>query len=95
VKVVNRNAVINEGEFKKGKKLLSEAERIYCLGVGFYNDNLGRLGVTDFVDDKAHATGVGLNQKEHGEVAKRFGRKLTVAYQRNCIDLLRNEVAWD
>jgi hypothetical protein len=95
VKVVNRNITINEGEFKRAKELLSQAERIYFLGVGFYNDNLARLGVMDFVNDRASATCVGLNQKEWGELTFRFGGKLKIAYGMNCIDLLRNEVAWD
>jgi hypothetical protein len=94
VKVVNRNTTINEAEFKMANDLLSSAERIYFLGVGFYNDNLARLGVMDFVDGRAHATGVGLNQKEWGELTFRFRDKLKIAHGINCIELLRG-VSWD
>jgi hypothetical protein len=74
VKVVNRNTTINEGEFKRAKDLLSQAERIYFLGVGFHNENMARLGVMDFADDKALATCVGLNPKERIDVSRRFGK---------------------
>jgi hypothetical protein len=95
VKVVNRNTTINEGEFKRAKELLSQAEHIYFLGVGFNNENMARLGVKDFADDKALATCVGLNAKERIDVSRRFGKKLRLGHESmSCIDLLRNEVEW-
>jgi hypothetical protein len=94
VKVVNRNTLVNAEEFARARKLLSEAERIHFLGVGFNNQNLSRLGVMDLPDDRANATGIGLVQKEFEDLMKGFARKLTIVLSSNCIDLFRSHISW-
>ena len=95
VKVVNRNTEINAEQFGKAKELLAAAERVYLLGVGFNNDNLSRLGIMELSDNKAKATGIGLRQREYDELHRRFGQKLEIRMESNCIDFLRDHVSWN
>jgi hypothetical protein len=95
VKVVHRTTEVNAEEFAKAKALLAKADRIYFLGVGFNNLNLERIGVKELQATKALATGVGLNQKEYGDVQQPLRDHLNIRSGLNCIRLLREEALWD
>jgi hypothetical protein len=82
-------------EYEEAKQLLTDAERVYFLGVGYSNTNLGRLGVKTLADNKAASTGVGLVQREFQNISTEYGSKLAVKLHSDCMDFLRNYVDWN
>jgi hypothetical protein len=95
IKVMHEGTDVETKEFKQARSLLAKAERIYFMGVGFNNLNMERLGVMNLKDGVASATGVNLDGKEHGDLLKQFGRKLTIRQHVNCLELVRSYVEWD
>ena len=85
----------DDPEFKRAKSLLTEAQRVYFMGVGFNSLNLQRLGVDTLSSAKAASTCIGYDvQREFVQLTEQYKGRLKLYHNVGCIELLRNHVQW-
>jgi hypothetical protein len=63
--------------FQRAFELLTEAERIYILGFGWYPENISRLKLRDLEPEKTVGTSYGLGNQENEKIISDFRKAWT------------------
>lgn len=95
IKIIHENlGVRGDKDFRRAKKLLSEADKVLILGYGFNAINTDRLGLRDVIPDQLYAaTGFGLTGAEITSIknSQRLGHLRFTQF--GCAEFLR-ELVW-
>jgi len=90
IKVVHEDH--GDADFALARQLLSDADRVYCLGFGYGSVNTDRLNIKSLRTNLINGTGVGLSKKECNDIRSGRGGVIEVCHEMDCLKLLR-EVA--
>lgn len=97
IRIVHEDVDINRNEvFKEAHKLIKDAKNVYFLGFGYYEMNLDRLKIKDFIYDRnIRGTSLELELSKKQDVDSYFSGPGRVCIRRrdiNCMEFLQEEI---
>jgi hypothetical protein len=94
IKIIHEDITdVQDADFARAKKLLSEADQIILMGFGYNSTNVERLGIRDFPDHVMIGTCVGLGAKGEAAAKEITGGKVQLIGG-DCTHFVKEVMRW-